>query len=160
VAIARLSLDVRSGGLIFISGSFGLVALVVLGSALVLARPWWIGAALGLLALLYLGHVLVAGESDMLTVAVVSLALLLVGELGQWSVDSRLTGRYEPGLHVSRAIGIAQLVALGFGIVVVAEVAAGLPITGGVWTVAAAVAASVALLGVISILALRAGDRR
>ena len=52
-----------------------------------------------------------------------------------------------------------ESLALGLGITFLGGVAAGLPIPGGTWTVAAAVAASVALLGLVSIVALRAADR-
>ena len=88
--------------------------------------------------------------------ATVGVALLLVGELAQWSLDGRLVGRYERGLHVSRVIGIAWLGLLGLGVALLGLLAAGLPIFGGIETVAVAMAASVALLGLASIVAGRA----
>jgi hypothetical protein len=143
----------------FLSGSFAFLALVVLVVALILGRPSLIGGALALLALLYFTHLLVTGESDLLTLGIVSVALLLVGELCQWSFDSRLPGRYEPGLHLSRGIGLAWLVALAIGVVALGGVAAGLPIPDGIWTVATATAASVALLGLVSAIALKMHSR-
>ena len=71
-------------------------------------------------------------------------------------MDRRLTGQYETGLHISRAIGIAWLGLLGVGVVVLSQLAAGLPISGGIETVAVAMAAAVALLGLLSIVAGRA----
>jgi hypothetical protein len=153
-----MSLDLRSAGLMFVSGGFGLGALLLLGAALVLARPGWIGATLGFLALVYFGHELLAGESNWEALGVVGVALLLVGELSQWSMDSRLPGRYDAHLHVSRAVGTAWLVSLGLAMAFLSLAAAGLPITGGIPTVAAGMVASVALLALVSILARKSGD--
>ncbi len=150
-----MSLDVRSSGLSFVTGGFGLICLLVLVAALVVGRPAWIGGAIGLLALLYLGHTVVADAANPTELGLVSVALLLVGELGQWSLDGRLSGRYEPGLHVSRATAIALLGLLGLGTVALSQVASGLPIPGGVGAVAVAMAATVGLLGLISVVALR-----
>lgn len=129
--------------------------VLMLGAALVFARPGWIGAILGLFALLYMGHVLVAPGSDLLTAGVVGVALLLVGELSQWSFDSRLRGRYDGALHRARAIGAAGLVLLGIGALLVTFLAVGLPVPGGLATIAAGMGASVALVVLISIVALR-----
>jgi hypothetical protein len=159
LAIVRMSLDLRSAGLFFVSGVAGLLAFTLIVSTIVLARPGWIGAALGLLALDYIAHVLLAGQSDLPTLGLVSVALLLVGELSQWSIDSRLPGRYVAGLHRSRAIGIGALVAAGLGIVLVSSVAVGLPTVPGGWIEAVAVAATVTLLALISVVALRAPSR-
>jgi len=150
-----VSLDLRSSGLSFVSGTFGLLCLLVLGAALVLARPGWIAAAVGLLALLYLGHTVVEDAANPTELGLVSVGLLLVGELAQWSMDGRLAGRYETGIHLSRATGIALLGLLGLGTVALSQVAAGVPIPGGVGAIAVAMAASVALLGLISAVALR-----
>jgi hypothetical protein len=127
--------------------------VLVLGAALVLARPGWIGAILALLALLFLAHLLVASESSAQGAAIVGVALLLAGELSQWSMDGRLAGRYDVGLHVSRAIGIALVGLLGLGVEILCLVAAGLPISGGVVTVAIGMAAAVALLALFSAVA-------
>ena len=108
LVIARLSLDLRTGALLFVSGTRP-------------RRPrdprrcprprevTLIGAAQTMFALLYLGHVVLAGESTWEALGLVSLGVLLVGELSQWSFDSRIVGRYEAGLHQSRAVGIAAL---------------------------------------------------
>ena len=140
------------------SGAVAMLALLAVGSALALARPGWIGAALGLLALAFFGHVLLAGESDLATLGVVSVALLLVGELCQWSIDSRLPGAYDAGLHRSRAISVALQVSLGIGIVFISSVAAGQSIAPESWVVALAVAATVALVWLISTVAIREGQ--
>lgn len=132
-----------------------MLALFLLATVLVLARSGWIGGVLGLLALQYFGHTVLANGSNPAELAFVGVAILLVGELSQWSLDSRLRGRYEGGMHRSRAAGIAGLGVLGLGTVVLSQVAAGLPVPGGIATVAVAVAATVALLGLISIVALR-----
>lgn len=153
--IAGASLDVRSSGLAFVSGGFGLLCLLTLGAALVLGRPGWIGGALGLLAALYLGHTVVSEAPNPSELGLVAVGLLLVGELGQWSIDGRLTGRYEPGIQVSRATAIAVLGLLGLGTVALSQVAAGLPVSGGVGAVALAMGATVALLALISVVALR-----
>jgi hypothetical protein len=153
--IAGASLDVRSSGLVFVSGGFGILCLLLLGAALVLGRPGWIGGALGLLAALYLGHTVVAEAPNPSQLGLVAVGLLLVGELGQWSIDGRLGGRYEAGIHISRATAIAVLGLLGLGTVALSQVAAGLPVSGGVGAVALAMGATVALLGLISFVALR-----
>jgi hypothetical protein len=127
----------------------------VLGAALALARPGWIGGAVGLLALLYLGHTAVAEAANPTELGLVSVGLLLVGELAQWSLDGKLPGRYETGLHISRATAVALLGLLGLGTVALSQVAAGLPIPGGIGAVAVATGAAVALLGLISMIALR-----
>jgi len=154
-----MALDLRSAGLFFVSGIVGLLAFTLIASTIVLARPGWIGGALGLLALDYIAHVLLAGQSDLPTLGLVSVALLLVGELSQWSIDSRLPGRYAAGLHRSRAIGIGTLVAAGLGIVLVTSVAVGLPTVPGGWIEGLAAAATVPLLALISLVALRAPSR-
>ena len=130
----------------------------MLGAALVLARPGWIGGALGMLALLYLGRTAVADAANPTQLGLVSVGLLLVGELAQWSIDGKLPGRYERGLHLSRATAIAVLGLLGLGTVALSQVAAGLPVPGGIGTVAVAMGATVALLGLISVIALRRGQ--
>lgn len=150
-----MSLDVRSSGLAFVSGALGLLCLLVLAAALVLARPGWIGGALGLLAVLYLGLTVIANTPNPTELGLVSIALLLVGELAQWSLDGRLAGGYETGIHLSRASGITVLALLGLGTVALSQVAAGLPIPGGVGAVAVAMGAAVALLALISTIALR-----
>jgi len=160
VLIAALSLDTRSGGLVFVSGALSALIVAALGIALVFARPGWIGPLLGLFALLYLGHLLVAPEAELLRAGLVGVALLLVGELSQWSFDSRLRGRYEVGLHRARAIGFGGVVLLGAGAVVMTLVVLGLPVPAGLGTVIAGMAAFVGLVVLISIIALRPADRR
>lgn len=148
----------RSAGLVFVSGAFGLVVLLLLGATLVAGRPGWIGGVLALLALLNFGRLAVAGEPSLDGLGVVSVLLLLTGELSQWSMDSRFADRYEAGLHRSRTAGIAVLGLLGLGIALLGQLATGLPIPGGIATLAVATAAAVALLGLISVVALqRAG---
>jgi hypothetical protein len=151
-----LSLDVRSPSLVVVSGGPGVVLALVLGAALILARPGWIGAVLALLAVLFFGHLLVADAASPSVAAIVGVALLLAGELSQWSMDGRLVGRYEPGLQVSRAIGIAWLGLLAVGVQLVCLLAAGLPLTGGIETFAIGMVAAVALLGLVSTVAARA----
>lgn len=129
--------------------------MLVLGAALILARPGWIGAILALLAMLFFGHLAVAGKSSPEVAAIVGVALLLAGELSQWSMDGRLAGRYESGIQVSRAIGIAVLGLLGLAVELLCLLAVGLPITGGIVTLAIGMAAAVALLGLFSAVATR-----
>lgn len=140
----------RTGGLLFVSGTAAVVVLVILAGVLVVAKSSLIGAAQALLAVLYLGHVVVAGESTWEALGLVSLGMLLVGELSQWSFDSRVAGAYEAGLHRSRAIGIAGLLALGVGVIALAAFGLGLPSVPDPWAVVAATAASLALLALIS----------
>ena len=154
-----LSLDTRSAGLAFVTGGFGMVVLLLLGATLVAARPGWIAGLLGLLGLLYFGRLSVAGEPSLEGLGIVSVLLLLTGELSQWSMDSRLAGRYETGVHLRRAAGIVVLGLLGLGTVLLSQLATGVPIAGGIGTVAIAMAAAVALLGLVSVVALRRADR-
>lgn len=149
----------RSAGLVFVSGGFGLVVLLLLGATLVLARPGWIAGVLALLALLYFGRLAVAGEPSLEGLGISSVLLLLTGELSQWSMDSRLAGRYEAGVHLWRAAGIVLLGLLGLGTVLLSQLATGVPIAAGIGTVAVAMTAAVALLGLISVAALRRSDR-
>ena len=141
------------------SGSAAAIVLVILGGILVFAKAHLIGAAQALLALLYLGHVVLAGESTWEALALASLGILLVGELSQWSFDSRVAGRYEAGMHASRAIGIGALLALGVGVITLAAFALGLPSLGDPWAVLAATAASLALVALVAYVALSAGGR-
>lgn len=150
-----MSLDVRSSGLTFVTLVSGLAAVFVLAMVLVLPRPGWIGAALGLLALLYFGHTLVANASNIGELGLVSVGLLLVGELSQWSIDGQFAGRHDRGVQVSRAAGICGLAILGVGTVVLTMLAVGIPLTGSIVTAATAMVASVALLGLISFVALQ-----
>jgi hypothetical protein len=149
----RLSLDLRTGALLFVSGSVAAVVLVILGGVLVLAKPHLIGGAQAMLALLYLGHVVVVGESTWEALGLVSLGVLLFGEISQWSFDSRVVGKYEAGLHQSRAVAIAFLSALGVGVIALAAFAFGLPDLPDPWAVLAAIAASFALLALITTVA-------
>ena len=155
VVIAALSLDVRSGGLVFVSGLLVALLVLMLGVALHFARPGWIGPIVGLFVLLYVGHLLVAPGSDLVTAGVVGVALLLLGELGQWSFDSRLRGRYDRALHRARAFGVAGLGLLGAGAVLLILVVVGLPVPDGLGTIAAGMGALVALVVLISVVALR-----
>jgi hypothetical protein len=150
LAIVRLSLDLRTGALLFVSGTVAVIALVILAGVLVLAKPHLIGPAQAMLAALYLAHLVVAGESTWEALGLVTLCLLLVGELSQWSFDSRVPGRYEAGLHRSRAIGITALLALGLGVIGMAAFALELPNLPDPWAVVAATAASLALLVLIT----------
>lgn len=154
-----LSLDTRSAGLGFVTGGLGLVALLLLGATLVAARPGWIAGVLALLALLYFGRLAVAGEPSLEGLGIASVLLLLTGELSQWSMDSRHAGRYEAGVHLWRAAGIALLGLLGLGTVLLSQVATDVPIDGGIGTVAVAMAAAVAVLGLVSVVALRRPGR-
>jgi hypothetical protein len=154
--VVLLSLDPRSPSLLVVSGCSGVALLLLFGAALVLGRPGWIGTVLGFLALLFFAHLLVADAFSPEGAAIVGVALLVAGELGQWSLDGRLAGRYEPRMQVSRAIGIAWLGLLGVGVEVLCLVAVGLPIASGIETLAIAVAAAVALLGLFSVVAARA----
>jgi hypothetical protein len=154
--VVLLSLDLRSPSLLVVSGGPGVALLLLFAAALVLARPGWIGAVLGFLALLFFAHLLVAGAFSPEGAAIVGVALLLAGELGQWSLDGRLAGRYEARLQVSRVIGIAWLGLLGVGVELLCLVAVGLPVASGIETAAIAMAAAVALLGLFSGVAARA----
>lgn len=128
---------------------------MLLAAVLVLGRPSWIGAVLGFLGALYLGHVLVAAEANVATAGFVGVALLLVGELAQWSFDSRLRGRYAASMHTTRAVGVAGLVLLGAGVVFLSLLVVGLPVSGGLVTVIVGMAAFVAVVVLVSIVALR-----
>ena len=158
-AAALLSLDLRSPSLAVVTGGPGLVLLLLLATAIVVARSGFIALALGLLALLFFAHLLVAGESGTETAAIVGVLLLLAGELGQWSIDARLAGHYERSLHVTRALGIGTLGLLGLAVAFLALVAAGLPTSGGIETVAIGMAAAVGVLGLFSYAAARAPIR-
>jgi hypothetical protein len=157
--VALLALDLRSPALAVVTGGPGLTLLVLLAAALLAARSGWIGLVLGLLALLFFAHLLVAGESGTETAAIVGVLLLLAGELGQWSIDGRLAGRYERSLHVTRALGIALLGLLGVAVAFLAMVASGLPTSGGIETVAIGMAAAVGVLWLLSYAAARAPSR-
>ena len=132
------------------SGTAAVVVLVILAGVLLLAKSHLIGGAQAMLALLYLGHVVIAGESTWEALGLVSVGILLVGELSQWSFDSRVVGRYEPGLHRSRGTGVLALLVLGVGVVTLAAFAFGLPNLSDPWAVVAAIAASLALLVLIT----------
>ncbi|HET7182279.1 MAG TPA: hypothetical protein VFI15_08630 [Candidatus Limnocylindrales bacterium] len=156
MAIAGLSLDVRSGGLLVISGSFGVIALGVLAAAFVLARASFLGPAVLVLELAYLQHVLLAGPPTVVEVAVVSLAALLAGELGQWSIDNR-TVRIEAGQLQSgrlRAI-LGLLVVSGLAVAAVAFGAVA-PVVAGPAVAIVAVPAAVAAVAIVSLAATRA----
>jgi hypothetical protein len=158
VAIAAASLDVRSGGLVFVSGVLGVIIVLPLVVALVLGRPGWFGVTPVLLALLYLGHVLVAPGSDLATAGLVGVALLLVGELSQWSFDSRVRGHHEAAIHRSRALGVGGLALLGAGAVVLSLLVVGLPVSGGLVTVIVGVTAFVGVVALVSFVAVRSGS--
>lgn len=160
LAIVRLSLDLRTGALLFVSGTVAVIALVLLAGVLVLAKPNLIGPAQAMLAVLYLAHLVVAGESTWEALGLVSLGLLAMGELSQWSFDSRVPGRYEADLHRSRAIGIAAVLALGLGVIGMAAFALELPNLADPWAVVAATAASLALLALITRVARSATGHR
>lgn len=136
-----------------------MVVLLLLGATLVVARPGWIAGVLGLLALVYFGRLAVADAPSLEGLGVVSVLLLLTGELSQWSMDGRLAGRYETGVHLWRAAGIVVLGLLGLGTVLLSQVATGVPIAGGIGTVAVATTAAVAVLALVSVVALRHIDR-
>jgi hypothetical protein len=150
-----LSLDARSPGLLTVTGAFGVLALALLGVTLAAARPGLIGVVPGMLAVLAFGHAAIAPQPDLAQVGLVGVAILLVGELSQWSLDARLPGRYAPAIHRSRAVGVAGLTLAGLGIAMVALLAGGVSLPAGLGTVALAVAATVALLGLVSIVAQR-----
>lgn len=154
-----MSLDVRSGALVFVSGVPGVLIVIILGVALAFGRPGWIGAVVGLLAVLHVEHLLLAPEANLATAGFVGVALLLVGELSQWSFDSRLGGRYEASMHRTRAIAIAGLVLLGAGVVLLSQLVVGLPVSGGLITLVVGVAAFVAIVALVSLVALRPADR-
>lgn len=160
MAVAVASLDVRSGGLVFVSGVLGGVIVLLLATGLVLGRAGWIGPVLGLLAALHLGHVLVAAESNLTTAGLVGVAILLVGELSQWSFDNRLRGRYAGAMHSTRAGGVAALVLLGAGTALLSLLVIGLPVSGGLVTVVVGMAAFVAVAVLVSSVASRSVGRR
>lgn len=155
MAIATASLDVRSGGLLFVSGILGGVIVLLLATALVLGRPGWIGAVLGLLAMLHVGHVLVAAEVRLLTAGSVGVAILLVGELSQWSFDSHLRGEYTGGVHRARAVGVGALAFLGAGAAMLSLLVIGLPVSGGLITIVVGMAAFVGVAVLVSVVARR-----
>jgi hypothetical protein len=158
VVVVRASLDLRSGGLAFLSGSIGVAGLALLAGALLFGVPRLIGPALALLCALYIERLVATGQSDPGILAISSVGILLVGELAQWSVDSRVSGRYEPGLHVSRGLGHVWLSALGGASVALGLLAATAPVAGGLGAPVVAMAAAVAASAVISVAARRAGQ--
>ena len=158
MAIAAASLDVRSGGLAFVSGMPGAIIVLLLVGSLVLGRPGWFGVTPALLAVLYVGHLLVAPGSDLATAGLVGVAILLVGELSQWSFDSRVRGHHDAAIHRARAIGIGGLAMLGAGAVVLSLVVIGLPVSGGLVTVIVGMAAFVGVVALASVLAVRSGS--
>ena len=145
----------RSPGLLTVSGAFGLLALLLLAVVLVAARPGLIGATLAVLAILTFGHAAIVAEPNLAQVGLVGVALLLIGELSQWSIDGRTPGRYELALHRSRAVAVTWLALASLGTVTLTLVAAGVAIPAGLGTVVLAVAATIGLLGLISVVAHR-----
>jgi hypothetical protein len=146
LGIAALLLDARSGGLAMLSGSLGVLALVVLGAALVLGQSALIGWSLGLLALQYAERLVATGEANLWVPAVAGLGLLLVGELSQWSIDSRSLVRPRIRLHVARAMAIGSLLTIGAATVLVCLLTIVVPISSTPW---ATIGAVVAIVGVI-----------
>jgi Flp pilus assembly protein TadB len=149
------SLDSRGRGVLLITATPGVVVLLVLAMTLALGRAGIVSVVLGLLALLYFEHGLLTNETDLFQLGLVGVAILIVGELAQWSIDSRVPGRYERGLHRSRAAAIGALALLGLATVMVSGIAAGIPIGGGIESVVIAMAASVGVLGLISLVGMR-----
>jgi len=156
-ALVRALLDLRSGGLALLSGSIGDAALAILAAALLLGLPRLIGPALALLCVLYVERLFATGESDLGILALSGVGILLVGELAQWSIDSRVSGRYERGLHVSRGLGLMWLSLLGVASLALGLLAATAPVAGGLGAAVVAMAAVVAASAVISVAARRAG---
>jgi hypothetical protein len=155
-AIVALSLDARSGGLLFLTGTVGVLALGVLGGALVVGNPAFLGPAVAVLELAYLQRVLLAGAPSVVEVGLVSLAVLLVGELGQWSLDNRLVRIDAPRMHLGRLWAILGLVAVSAVAVTVVSVGAVAPVAAGIAVSIIAVAATVATIAVVSAAATRA----
>ena len=135
------------------------MALGVLAASLVLANAGLVGPAVGAMELVYLVHVLLAGQPTLLAVGFVALAGLLAGELGQWSIDSRFGGEVETAVHVARLRAIAGLVALSAAVVAIVSLAAIAPIVQGTWTIVLAVAASIAVVALVSRAARRSSPR-
>jgi hypothetical protein len=104
-----LSLDLRSRALVAVSVTIEVSVLGAFFAAVVLARGGWIGTTLGLLGAGYFGHLLVADQASPVGAAICGVLLLLAGEFAAWSIDRRLPGHYEPGIHIARAIGIGWL---------------------------------------------------
>jgi len=118
---------------------------VLFTSAVVLLRAGWIGPALGFLAVVFVGHLIVLGSADIVEAALAGIGLLFAGELGQWSIDARWSGRHDDAMHRLRGSAIAGLGLRGVGVVLLCGLAAGLPLTGGIELVLVATAAVVAL---------------
>lgn len=125
--------------------------LVAFALAVVFALPGWIGPALGYLALLVLLRILFLGSIDVIVAAFAGVVLLAAGELAQWSIDAVHRGRYAARVHAARATGIAVLVLRGIGVVLVAGLAATLPLSGGIELMLIAVAAAVGLFGLAAV---------
>ena len=150
-AIAALSIDQRSGALVFLTGAVAVAALVLVLAALIVGGGLLLGAALALLGLLQFVHVLLLGELSTWSLGVASVGLLLLGELTQWSLDSRSRGRLEVGMHVSRAVGVAWLAAFATGVVAIVMAAGAWPMEEGTVSVAVATIAAVTLLGLVGL---------
>lgn len=154
--IVALLLDVRTGGLAMLSGSLGVVALVILGAALVLGQSALIGWALGLLALQYAERLVATGDASLWIPAITGLGLLLVGELSQWSIDSRSLVGSHARLNAARAMAIGSLMAIGAATVLASLLMVLVPISSSPWATVGAVAAIVA----ITVLVATAAQRR
>lgn len=121
--------------------------MLTLAGAVVLAQPRWIGPALGLLGAIFVAHLFVSDPSDVAPAGLAGIALLAAGELAQWSIDARQGGRYERRSQVARARGIGALLLGGVAVVLLAGIAAALPISGGIELMLVATAAAVTLFG-------------
>jgi hypothetical protein len=158
--IAEGSLPADADGLALITCGLALAALLLLLASLVLAWTSGIGLVLAALGLLYLSHLYISGESAGVEAALVGVGLLLVGELSQWSLHSRLSGRYERSLHASRAIGLMVLISLALGMALLAQLVSGVRFAGNLGSVAAGTAAAVGFLVLIASVAGRGISNR
>lgn len=160
MGIAGHSLALNSSELAVTTGGLALLALFLLLTGLILAWGAGIGWALAALATLYLSHLYFSGPIIGLEVSLVGVGLLLVGELSQWSLDSRLSWRFERSLCASRAIGLILLVAIALGVALLAQLASEVRVAGSLGTVASGTAAVVGLLALIATVGLwRVGSR-
>ena len=153
-----MSVDARSGGLVFVTGAIALAALGFVGATLVIGTPVLVGPAVAFLGFAYVARVLITGFSEPVVLGAASVALLLVGELSQWSIDRRAAGRYSTAMSSARALGLVALAAIGALAAIVGLVVLGLPVADETLALLLATLASVALLGLVAVVA-RASTR-
>ncbi len=104
----------------------GMVAVVVLGWALLRASRWLVAPAIVLLALAAMG----GNGSSLTLVPVESATLVAIALLGWWSIDEQHAAVREPGVDRHRSLTSASLVLAGAGLSVLVVTMATVASTG------------------------------